>query len=213
MTVRVAYFSNETFIVSQVLTGPDLGAFPLPDPGNQSALLLNDELEMPLYFDGTEFQPLPAQPSDDHVWEPLSLSWVTNIYAAGEARGNLAMAESEYFYARGFYFEIDSDWRRVRCDERNSNRVRDAALLALQTAPGDPYAANVYADDWPRAVTREQALAMQAAMTAHSKAVDTEILRMMNESNAVYALAETDLVAGLAAMQAIMWTYIPTAPD
>lgn len=155
----------------------------------------------------------PTQPGPDYIWDPLTLTWVTDLYATGEERGRLALRESIFYWHRGFWLEMGGVWKEITCEDRNLGRIRDAAILASVTAPGDPFEAIILINETAVTVTRSEALAVHAALVAHSIAVDEEILRIQTEIFAAYVLADTDLPAAIAAMQAITWTYIPTWPD
>lgn len=208
--IRVAYFDLTTKIVSAILSGDiDLSAFPPPVAGEQNALLLNDTLEKPLYFDGYEFQPLPEKPGQEYVWDGLTTSWVADIYTAGEARSLYLLGQRDYFRERGFYFTYGGVSKDVPCTVENLGRIRDAALLAERTTISDPFDIFVKIGNKPQPITRAQAIDLHNAVIAHMNAVDIEDNRLGIEAADIYNLAETDLPAALAAMAALNWTYIP----
>ena len=211
--IRRAYYDLTSKLVFQILTGNDGDSFPLPEAGNATLDIEDVSLQMPLYVNGSEAFPLPDKPNDDYTWDPLTLTWVTDLYATGEERGRLILLQSEFFWHRGFWLEMGGAWKEIICDDRNVGRIRDAAILASLTAPGDPFSAIILINENAVTVTRSEALAVHAGLITHSSAVDNEILRMQAEVIAAYELADTDLSAGIAAMQAILWTYIPIMPD
>lgn len=70
----VVYYEQESGRAYQVLSGPDLGGFPVAPTGSL-ALLLTEPVVLPGYVDDTTFVPLPPSPTEAHRFNYVSKQW------------------------------------------------------------------------------------------------------------------------------------------
>lgn len=215
--IKIAYYYLDSGLVYTFRTGETIEDFPDPGEG-EGAIFMTLDLAMPLYFDGTELQALPEQPGPEYVWDLTSESWTPEIYTAGEDKVvTIQQTKAQVWELGGFWFARAADaadYRRYICTPYTLARYHTAIQAAIMTAPGDPFSVTLPQGEGEVILTftRADVLGLHAALLAHGQAMDAEDARLESAFEAAYTLFDTDPAGGLAAMLAIEWEYIPSAP-
>lgn len=114
----VVYFSSENGMVTSQLVGPDLSGFPEPGDG-MLAMMLEEPANLPGYVLDGCFNPLPARPTQHHVFNYTTKQWedprtLSDFKLEKQAHLKKQRDEAEFgpFTYNGMTFDGDLDAQR-----------------------------------------------------------------------------------------------------
>jgi hypothetical protein len=162
--VIACYYTQATGEVWSVLSGPDLGGFPLAPEGSL-ALLLDSPVNLPGYIQGTTFFPQPYAPSAHHTWDWATRQWVLPLPAAKAVQWALIKASRDAAENGTFVW----NGHTLAADKERINGAATGAIVA-QAAGATFSDVWTLADNTTIPVTAQDILSMGMALVQHVSA-------------------------------------------
>lgn len=189
------YYYASTGQAYSISTASDLGLFTEPPVGSL-AMLLTEPVNLPGYMNGSTYVPLPAAPSDNHVF-----NWSTKQWEDQRTLQEIRDARWEYIKAERDKQEVGLfEWggHVFQADKERVNGAVTGSLIAQ--AAGQPYTDTwTLADNSTIPVSGSDIIAMGIALLQHVSACHAKgrVLR-----NQIYQVAQT-----IEDVKAVEWTF------